>query len=55
MTKASVIDQQFAARILGYAETPAGQAVHPQAEHLVDTLLDALERAAVAAESGGAA
>lgn len=46
---ASVIDQQFAARILGYAETPAGQAVHPQAEQLVDTLLDALEQGDVRA------
>jgi len=46
---ASVIDQQFAARILGFAETPAGQAIPPQAERLVDTLLDALERGDVRA------
>jgi 2,3,4,5-tetrahydropyridine-2-carboxylate N-succinyltransferase len=44
-----VIDQQFAARILGYAETPVGQAVHPEAERLVGTLLDALERGEVRA------
>ena len=43
------IDQDFAARILGYSETPAGQALRPEAEHLVDTLLDALERGEVRA------
>ena len=42
-----MIDQEFAARILGYAETPAGQPVHPDAEQLVETLLDALERGEV--------
>jgi 2,3,4,5-tetrahydropyridine-2-carboxylate N-succinyltransferase len=47
--RSSAIDQQFAARILGYAETPAGQPVHPEAEHLVETLLDALERGEVRA------
>jgi 2,3,4,5-tetrahydropyridine-2-carboxylate N-succinyltransferase len=47
--KTPVIDQQFAARILGYAETPAGQAVHPDAGQLVETLLDALERGEVRA------
>jgi 2,3,4,5-tetrahydropyridine-2-carboxylate N-succinyltransferase len=47
--RAHGIDQHFAARILGYAETPAGQAVHPEAEELVDTLLDALERGEVRA------
>jgi 2,3,4,5-tetrahydropyridine-2,6-dicarboxylate N-succinyltransferase len=46
---ATVIDQQFAARILGFAETPAGHAMPPQAERLVDTLLDALERGEVRA------
>jgi 2,3,4,5-tetrahydropyridine-2-carboxylate N-succinyltransferase len=45
----SAIDQDFAARILGYAETPAGQALRPEAEQLVDTLLDALERGEVRA------
>ena len=45
----SVIDQHFAARILGFAETPAGQAIPPQAEQLVDTLLGALERGDVRA------
>lgn len=43
------IDQDFAARILGYAETPAGQALRPEAEQLVETLLDALERGEVRA------
>ncbi len=43
------IDEDFAARILGYAETPAGQALRPEAEQLVDTLLDALERGDVRA------
>lgn len=47
--RASVIDQEFAARILGYAETPAGQPVHPAAEQVVETLLDALERGEVRA------
>ena len=45
----SVIDQKFAAQILGYAETPAGQALRPEAEQLVETLLDALERGEVRA------
>ncbi|HEX5971741.1 MAG TPA: 2,3,4,5-tetrahydropyridine-2,6-dicarboxylate N-succinyltransferase [Gemmatimonadaceae bacterium] len=47
--RSSAIDQEFAARILGYAETPAGQAVHPEAGQLVETLLDALERGEVRA------
>jgi len=46
---APTIDQDFAARILGCAETPAGQALPPEAEHLVETLLDALERGEVRA------
>jgi 2,3,4,5-tetrahydropyridine-2-carboxylate N-succinyltransferase len=47
-TKASV-DQQFAAKLLGYAETPAGRALPPEAEQLVETLLGALESGAVRA------
>lgn len=47
--RSSVIDQHFAARILGFAELPAGQAVPPEAEQLVTTLLDALERGDVRA------
>jgi 2,3,4,5-tetrahydropyridine-2-carboxylate N-succinyltransferase len=47
--RAPPIDQEFAARILGYAETPAGQALRPEAEHLVEALLDALERGEVRA------
>jgi len=43
------IDGKFAARILGYAETPGGQRLPPDAEQLVDTLLDALERGDVRA------
>ena len=46
---AFTIDQQFAARILGFAETPAGQALPPEAEQRVETLLDALERGEVRA------
>jgi 2,3,4,5-tetrahydropyridine-2-carboxylate N-succinyltransferase len=47
--QSTVIDQHFAARILGYAETPAGHAVPPDAEQVVETLLDALERGEVRA------
>ena len=47
--RAPAIDQEFAARILGYAETPAGQVLRPEAEQLVETLLDALERGEVRA------
>jgi 2,3,4,5-tetrahydropyridine-2,6-dicarboxylate N-succinyltransferase len=53
---AHAIDQDFAARILGYAETPAGQVLRPEAEQLVETLLDALERGDVRAaerDAGG--
>jgi 2,3,4,5-tetrahydropyridine-2-carboxylate N-succinyltransferase len=44
-----VIDQHFAARILGYAEKPAGHTVPPDAEQLVEALLAALERGEVRA------
>ena len=43
------LDQQFAARILQYAETPAGQPVPPDAEAMVEALLEALERGTVRA------
>jgi 2,3,4,5-tetrahydropyridine-2-carboxylate N-succinyltransferase len=43
------IDQRFAAKILGYAETPAGQALPPDAEQLVEELLGALEKGTVRA------
>jgi 2,3,4,5-tetrahydropyridine-2-carboxylate N-succinyltransferase len=44
-----VLDQRFAAKVLAYAETPAGQALLPDAQHLVETLLDALEAGTVRA------
>jgi 2,3,4,5-tetrahydropyridine-2-carboxylate N-succinyltransferase len=47
--RAPVIDQRFAARILGYSESPAEQVLPPDAEQLVDTLLDALEQGEVRA------
>jgi 2,3,4,5-tetrahydropyridine-2-carboxylate N-succinyltransferase len=37
------IDQRFADRILGHAETPPGEVLGSDAESLVDTLLSALE------------
>ena len=49
------LDQEFAARILGYAETPAGQALHPAAEEHVERLLGALERGTVRAAERDAA
>lgn len=50
MSKAAfAIDEHFAARILGFAETPAGQALPPEAEQRVEVLLDALERGEVRA------
>jgi 2,3,4,5-tetrahydropyridine-2-carboxylate N-succinyltransferase len=52
---APLIDQHFAARILGYSEAPAGQTLPPDAEQLVDTLLDALERGEVRAAERDAA
>ena len=48
-TGGSSIDGRFAARILGYAETPVGQSLPPDAERTVDVLLDALERGDVRA------
>jgi 2,3,4,5-tetrahydropyridine-2-carboxylate N-succinyltransferase len=47
------IDQMFAGKILAYSETEAGLALAPDAEELVEVLLDALERGEVrAAEKG---
>jgi 2,3,4,5-tetrahydropyridine-2-carboxylate N-succinyltransferase len=43
------MDQHFAAKLLGYAETPAGRALPPEAEQLVETLLGALETGAIRA------
>jgi 2,3,4,5-tetrahydropyridine-2-carboxylate N-succinyltransferase len=44
-----VVDQKFAAKVLAYAETPAGQTLHPDAEQVVETLLEALEAGTVRA------
>jgi 2,3,4,5-tetrahydropyridine-2,6-dicarboxylate N-succinyltransferase len=46
---AAALDQRFAARLLVYAEWPAAQALPPDAEQMVDTLLMALERGSVRA------
>jgi 2,3,4,5-tetrahydropyridine-2-carboxylate N-succinyltransferase len=48
-TAAAALDQRFAARLLAYAEWPAAQALPPDAEQMVDTLLMALERGSVRA------
>jgi 2,3,4,5-tetrahydropyridine-2-carboxylate N-succinyltransferase len=44
-----VVDQKFAAKVLAYAETPAGQTLLPDAEQVVETLLGALEAGTVRA------
>ncbi|HUQ45766.1 MAG TPA: 2,3,4,5-tetrahydropyridine-2,6-dicarboxylate N-succinyltransferase [Gemmatimonadaceae bacterium] len=51
MTSAAgrALDDAFVAQLLGYADTPAGQAPPPDAEHMVDALLGALERGSVRA------
>jgi 2,3,4,5-tetrahydropyridine-2-carboxylate N-succinyltransferase len=49
MHTVTTIDGRFAARILAYAETPAGTALPPDAELHVESLLDALERGEVRA------
>ena len=51
MTSAAgrALDDVFVAQLLGYADTPAGQAPPPDAEHMVDALLGALERGTVRA------
>ena len=46
---AATLDQRFAAKLLLYAETPAGQALPTEAEQMVGQLLDALERGTVRA------
>src|SRR5688572_30512698 len=43
------LDDQFIAQLLHCADTPAGQPLPADAEHLVDALLGALERGAVRA------
>jgi 2,3,4,5-tetrahydropyridine-2-carboxylate N-succinyltransferase len=48
-TAAPTIDQRFAAKLLAYAETPPGQALPPDAEQMVETLLAALEQGMVRA------
>ncbi|MFL5608437.1 MAG: 2,3,4,5-tetrahydropyridine-2,6-dicarboxylate N-succinyltransferase, partial [Gemmatimonadaceae bacterium] len=45
----TAVDQHFAAKVLAYSETPAGQALLPDAQEVVETLLDALEAGAVRA------
>ncbi len=51
------LDDAFVAQLLRYADTPVGEALPSDAEHVVDTLLGALERGAVRAaerdEAGG--
>lgn len=46
---AETLTEEFATRLLGYAETPAGQVLPPEAEQMVETLLLALERGTVRA------
>lgn len=56
MTSAAgrVLDEEFIAGLLRCADTPAGEALPRDAEHVVDALLGALERGAVrAAERDG--
>jgi len=48
-TTVLTLDAGFAARILGYADTPAGEAMHPAAAEHVATLLTALEQGTVRA------
>jgi 2,3,4,5-tetrahydropyridine-2,6-dicarboxylate N-succinyltransferase len=43
------LDEQFVAELLRYADTPAGDPLPHDAEHMVDALLGALERGAVRA------
>ncbi|MEO8334018.1 MAG: 2,3,4,5-tetrahydropyridine-2,6-dicarboxylate N-succinyltransferase, partial [bacterium] len=48
-TDGRVLDDEFVAELLGYADTPAGETPSPDAEQIVDALLGALERGAVRA------
>jgi 2,3,4,5-tetrahydropyridine-2-carboxylate N-succinyltransferase len=50
-----VVDQKFAAKVLAYAETPVGQALLPDAQQVVETLLEALEAGTVRAAERDAA
>ncbi len=52
-TRSHVIDQMFAGKILAYSETEAGLALAPDAEEVVNTLLDALEKGEVRAAERG--
>ena len=52
---AEMLTEEFATRLLGYAETPAGQVLPPEAEQMVETLLLALERGTVRAAERDAA
>lgn len=52
---AEPLTEEFATRLLGYAETPAGQVLPPEAEQMVETLLLALERGTVRAAERDAA
>jgi 2,3,4,5-tetrahydropyridine-2,6-dicarboxylate N-succinyltransferase len=49
------LDDQFIAQLLRHADTPAGEPLPPEAEHMVDALLGALERGAVRAAERDAA
>ena len=48
------LDDAFVTQLLGYADTPAGEPLPADAEHVVDALLGALERGAVRAAERGA-
>ncbi|HEY2065212.1 MAG TPA: 2,3,4,5-tetrahydropyridine-2,6-dicarboxylate N-succinyltransferase [Gemmatimonadaceae bacterium] len=48
-TAHDVLDARFAAKVLGYAETPASQPLPPDAEQMIETLLAALEAGTVRA------
>ena len=52
---APVLDQTFSAKMLRYAETPAGEALPADAEAMVEQLLEALERGTVRAAERDAA
>ena len=52
-TRSHEIDQMFAGKILAYSETKAGLALAPDAEEVVNTLLDALEQGQVRAAERG--
>ncbi|MES2179258.1 MAG: 2,3,4,5-tetrahydropyridine-2,6-dicarboxylate N-succinyltransferase [Gemmatimonadota bacterium] len=45
----NALDDEFIEQLLGFADTPAGEALPSEAEHAVDALLGALERGAIRA------